>query len=343
MSALSRRELLAATTASALLLACRSDRRRRGARGVHDEPDPRAGDRRSRLGAARAGARRTRGGPQLPRGAPRARGPDGRCDRRRERGPVGDGLRQRPPRSGHATASGGGVLWGARRSSCDATRGSGGPEDLRGQARSPPSAWARRRTSRCASTCACTATRPRERGGDVTLHALDATTILAGFARGALDGAWLAEPWATRVVREAGAVRLVDERDLWPERRFPTAVLVARGDWARALPARADGLSAVTADEIGRAAQAPEATRTVVGDELARLLGKRLPDDLLAEAWGRVDFTQRSPDDRPRHDRGRRVHPRPRAQELQQDAPGLTLSPSPVAAWRRSVAAAPRG
>jgi len=28
-----------------------------------------------------------------------------------------------------------------------------------------------------------------------------------------------------------------------------------------------------------------------VGDELARLLGKHVPDDLLAEAWGRVDFT----------------------------------------------------
>ena len=28
-----------------------------------------------------------------------------------------------------------------------------------------------------------------------------------------------------------------------------------------------------------------------MGDELARLIGKRLPDALLAEAWGYVDFT----------------------------------------------------
>jgi NitT/TauT family transport system substrate-binding protein len=132
---------------------------------------------------------------------------------------------------------------------------------------------------------------PAERGGDVTLQALDATAILAGLERGTLDGAWLPEPWATRVVRDTHALRLVDERDLWPDHRFPTAVLVARGDWARAVPARADSLSSVIAGEVGRAVQTPGETRAVVGDELARLLGKRVPDDLLAEAWGRVDFT----------------------------------------------------
>ena len=43
---------------------------------------------------------------------------------------------------------------------------------------------------------------PAERGGDVTVHALDTSTILTEIHRGALDGAWLPEPWATRVVRE---------------------------------------------------------------------------------------------------------------------------------------------
>jgi hypothetical protein len=45
------------------------------------------------------------------------------------------------------------------------------------------------------------------------------------------------------------------------------------------------------ADEVGRAVQTPAATRALVGDELARLLGKSAPDDLLAEAWERVEFT----------------------------------------------------
>jgi NitT/TauT family transport system substrate-binding protein len=132
---------------------------------------------------------------------------------------------------------------------------------------------------------------PAERGGDVTVHALDAATILAEIRKGALDGAWLPEPWATRVERDAGAVRLLDERDLWPGRRFPTALLVASGAWARALPDLVSKLTIAARDEVNRANAEPGATRTAVSDELARLVGKRLPDGLLAEAARYVDFT----------------------------------------------------
>jgi NitT/TauT family transport system substrate-binding protein len=132
---------------------------------------------------------------------------------------------------------------------------------------------------------------PAESGGDVTVHALDPATILGEMQRGALDGAWLPEPWATRILREASAVRLLDERDLWPERRFPTAVLVARGDWARTQPALATRITTGTAIEVLRATEEPDETRQVVGDELGRLLGKRLPAELLADAWPWVDFT----------------------------------------------------
>jgi len=132
---------------------------------------------------------------------------------------------------------------------------------------------------------------PAERGGDVTVTALDSSTILAEMKQGALDGAWLAEPWATRVVRDAGAVRLLDERTLWPDRVFPTALAVARGGFARERPEIVAALRAAIADEVDRARRAPDETRRIVGDELLRLLGRRLPDAVLAEAWGYVDFT----------------------------------------------------
>jgi NitT/TauT family transport system substrate-binding protein len=132
---------------------------------------------------------------------------------------------------------------------------------------------------------------PGERGGDVTVTALDTATILTEMRRGALDGAWLAEPWATRLVRDVGAVRLLDERELWPDRMFPTALVVARGDYGREHGARMTKLADAIGEEVARAQRLPDETRAVVGDELGRLLGKRLPDALLAEAWGYVDFT----------------------------------------------------
>jgi NitT/TauT family transport system substrate-binding protein len=132
---------------------------------------------------------------------------------------------------------------------------------------------------------------PSERGGDVTVTALDASTILTEMRRGSLDGAWLAEPWATRLVREIGALRLVDERDLWQGRRFPTALVVSRGDYAREHGPLVGTLADAIAREVERANTLPGETRAVVGDELARLIGKRVPDALIAEAWGYVDFT----------------------------------------------------
>ncbi len=133
---------------------------------------------------------------------------------------------------------------------------------------------------------------PAERGGDVTVHALDATTILDEVRRRALDGAWLPEPWATRVVLEAGATRLIDERDLWPRRQFPTALVVARCDFLERNVALAAPIVAAMAAEVDRAVAAPDQTRGAACDEIARLLGKKLPAALVQEAWRFIDFTK---------------------------------------------------
>lgn len=132
---------------------------------------------------------------------------------------------------------------------------------------------------------------PAERGGDVTVHALDATTILTEMRRGALDGAWLPEPWATRVVQDAGAVRLIDERDLWPARRFPTALVAARGEFVRRRPDLAKRLTVAIGDEIDRAVGGATETCEEARIELGRLVGKTLPSSLMSEAWRWVDFT----------------------------------------------------
>jgi NitT/TauT family transport system substrate-binding protein len=132
---------------------------------------------------------------------------------------------------------------------------------------------------------------PAERGGDVTVHALDAATILAEVRRGGLDGAWLPDPWATRVVQEAEALRLIDERDLWPNRAFPTAIVAARGDFVREAGPIAARVTRAIADEVARAARLHDETCEEARVELGRLLGKALPRALIEEAVRWVDFT----------------------------------------------------
>ena len=133
---------------------------------------------------------------------------------------------------------------------------------------------------------------PAERGGDVTVHALDPATILAEVRRGALDGAWLPEPWATRIVQDAGAVRLIDERDLWPGRAFPNAIVAARGDFVRDAAPLAARVVQALGEEIDRASREPAATSEAARAALGELLGKSLPRTLIDEAWRWVDFTR---------------------------------------------------
>ncbi|MGH7271162.1 MAG: ABC transporter substrate-binding protein, partial [Polyangiaceae bacterium] len=134
--------------------------------------------------------------------------------------------------------------------------------------------------------------KPSERGGDVTVHALDTATVLVEMRRGALDGAWLPEPWATRVVLEAGAVRLIDERDLWPRHAFPSAIVAARGDFAREASPLAARLAGAIGEEIDRALRAPEETRELARGEIGRRLGRALPRALIDEAARWIDFTR---------------------------------------------------
>ncbi|HEY0094612.1 MAG TPA: ABC transporter substrate-binding protein [Archangium sp.] len=61
---------------------------------------------------------------------------------------------------------------------------------------------------------------------DVTITPLSNPDILGLFLNGQLEGAWVPEPWGARMVAEGGGHILLDERELWPERRFHTTVLV---------------------------------------------------------------------------------------------------------------------
>jgi len=54
--------------------------------------------------------------------------------------------------------------------------------------------------------------KPRERGGDVQITPIANPDQLTLFLRKQLDAAWAPEPWAARLIHEAGGKLLVDER-----------------------------------------------------------------------------------------------------------------------------------
>jgi sulfonate transport system substrate-binding protein len=128
-------------------------------------------------------------------------------------------------------------------------------------------------------------------GGDVSILPQDNAQSLLAFRQGAIDGAWVPEPWASRLVIEGGAHVLVDERDLWPQGRFATTDLVVRTDFLEQHPKRVkallEGLYAANAYLHDNPADGEK----TANDALGALTGKRLADPVVAAAWGHLTFT----------------------------------------------------
>jgi NitT/TauT family transport system substrate-binding protein len=128
-------------------------------------------------------------------------------------------------------------------------------------------------------------------GGDVSILPQDSATTLTAFKQGLIDGAWLPEPWASRLIVEGGAKVLVDERDLWPGGRFVTTNLVVRTDFLKAHPATAKKLLEGLYQANDLLVTAPTDAQKVANDALAKITGKALAPGVVATAWSHLSFT----------------------------------------------------
>jgi len=128
-------------------------------------------------------------------------------------------------------------------------------------------------------------------GGDVHVAPQDNAQALETFKSGTIAGAWVPEPWATRLVQEGGGKVLVDERSLWPGGQFVTTQLLVRTAYLQAHPdvieKLVEGHLAATDYLDGNPAEA----RAVVNNGIAKLTGKALPSVVVAAAWSNMSFT----------------------------------------------------
>ena len=128
-------------------------------------------------------------------------------------------------------------------------------------------------------------------GGDVRVLPQENAQTLETFRTGKIAGAWVPEPWVSRLVREGGARVLVDERTLWPEGRFVTTHLVARRAWLEANPALADRLLDAHLDALASMERDPAAARAAVVARIGKLTGQSVAPALIEAAWPSLTFT----------------------------------------------------
>ncbi|KHL05662.1 sulfonate ABC transporter substrate-binding protein [Sinomonas humi] len=134
--------------------------------------------------------------------------------------------------------------------------------------------------------------------GDVTIDPTDNAQTLKLFQAGKLDGAWLPEPWASRLVLQAGGHVLVDEKTLWDGSQtgkpglFPTTVLVVNKQFAADHPQTVEALVKGDASAIDWLSKAGESEKVqAVNDGLKAAAGQALPTNVVQRALSNITFT----------------------------------------------------
>ena len=131
----------------------------------------------------------------------------------------------------------------------------------------------------------------RTGGGDVAIIPQANADTLTAFVDGSIDGAWVPEPWATRLATEGDGHVLVDERDLWPDGAFVTTHLIVASEYLEDNPRIVEGLLEGLLDAIDFANDDPAEAQRVTNAGIERITTKALPEATIAAAWEQLTFT----------------------------------------------------
>jgi NitT/TauT family transport system substrate-binding protein len=131
-----------------------------------------------------------------------------------------------------------------------------------------------------------------DKGGSVTVLPTPNPDALTLFKKKEIDAAWVPEPWVARLVKEGGGRILIDERDLWPGKRFATTVVIVRTRFLDEHPDIVARFISAHTDTVGWIRKNSDDARRVIGEQIKKDTSKAIPDDILKDALSRTEFTQ---------------------------------------------------
>ena len=136
-----------------------------------------------------------------------------------------------------------------------------------------------------------TFTDPNGGSGDVNILPQQNSTTLTAFESGSIAGAWVPEPWATRLAAEGHGHVLVNEKSLWPKGQFSTTVLVVTSNF---LKSHADLVNDLLKGQVATNSylnSSPVRAQADANDALATITGKALNPAELTASWSELKFT----------------------------------------------------
>ena len=128
-------------------------------------------------------------------------------------------------------------------------------------------------------------------GGDVSIKPQENSQTVDTFKAGSIDGAWVPEPFLSRLVLEGGGKVLVDERDLWPGGQWVTTNLLVSKKFLDAHPTTVKHLIEGLVDAIAFIKDKPADAAKSANTQITKLTTKGLSDAVLTAAFKNLTFT----------------------------------------------------
>ena len=133
--------------------------------------------------------------------------------------------------------------------------------------------------------------KPAEKGGSVIVYNISNPDIYTLFVKGDIDGAWVAEPWATILEIELGGDRLFFEEDLWPNKQFASVLLIANIDYVEKNPEIISDFLISHHEIVKWINDNPVETRIVFNTFLKSHLGQSLSDNVVDISLSNLKIT----------------------------------------------------
>lgn len=126
--------------------------------------------------------------------------------------------------------------------------------------------------------------------GDVSVVRTNNTITPDAYRSGSIDGAWVPEPTASKLVAEGAAV-LLDESDLWPGREFVITNVVVSQKFLREHPDVVEAVLRGTVKTNEWINADPDRAKASANAALRTLTGKALEPEVIDRAWSSVRVT----------------------------------------------------
>jgi NitT/TauT family transport system substrate-binding protein len=125
----------------------------------------------------------------------------------------------------------------------------------------------------------------KDHGGNVQVVPSANADTLTLFQRGDIDAAWVPEPWATRLVQEAGGKVFLNESTLWPNGDFVTTQLIVRTKFLNEHPEVVERLLLAHVKTTQWINANPEEAKKLVNQGIKKATNAALPDAVINGAW----------------------------------------------------------